>query len=223
LTLRAYFAALIVLVVAAAVAGALYTHMQSDADARDVAVREATFAAQSASKLLSSGVPVIEAELESVGREQGPGQRLFAHPSQCSLSFSQVGAVPTGHVDSLRSDGSVVCSSLRRRISKVAAYGGQAWFPAARRGPLVLAPRVDPVTGEPVAILSAPFPGGVAAAFVDLRAIGPQLALELSGPRARDRGAAATHARRACAAQLLALRGRCGRSWPTPGTWSRCS
>jgi PAS domain S-box-containing protein len=177
LKLRTYFAGLIVLFAVAALAGVFYARDESQENARTQALQEAAFAAHSASKVLGEGVSILQGALGGLATNpQLPA--LLAHPSDCTLSWGQVGAFPSGQIAILRPDGAIVCSSSKRRGS----YAGQPWLAAARTAPQAVAPARDPVTGRPVAILTAPLHGAIVAALVDLDPVGQSLSTQLSGP-----------------------------------------
>jgi PAS domain S-box-containing protein len=178
LKLRTYFAGLIALFAAAALVGVFYARDQSARNARHQALEEAAFAARSASKVIGEGVGILQGALSSVANDPKLAV-LLAHPSQCELSWGQVGAFPTGHVDIVRPGGAVVCSSRRR----LGSYAGQRWLIAAGLRPQVLAPARDPASGRPAAIFTEPLHGAIAAVFVDLDAVGPSLAAQLAGPK----------------------------------------
>jgi len=182
LPLRAYFAGLLLLFALSALVGIIYVRDESREDARSQALTEAAFAAKSASKVIGDGVGILQGALGTLASNPGIAG-VLAHPSQCELSFSQVGPFPTGHIDILRPDGAVVCSSRGRDAARGAGYAGQSWVPSARSKPLELAPVTDPVTGQPVALFTVPLHGAIAAAFIDLRAAGPGLAAQLAGPK----------------------------------------
>ncbi len=180
--LRTYFAGLIALFIISAAAGIGYVRVETERDARRAALRDARFAADGASKLLSTGVNVIQPALHKVANDPDIGQ-ILAEPSACSLGYAPIGAFETGHFDVLRPDGSVVCSSRAKPAPPKPDYVGQDWLRAARVKPLMLAPVNDPVTGQPAALFAEPFRGGILIGFVDLRPIGPKLASQFGGAR----------------------------------------
>jgi PAS domain S-box-containing protein len=180
--LRTYFAGLIAVFAAAALAGVFYARHQSEQNARSQALQEAGFAARSASKVLGEGVTILQGALGGLAADPRL-PALLAHPSQCELSWGQVGAFPSGHLDILRPDGTVVCTSLRSASRQRMSYAGQPWLTAARSAPQTLAPGRDPITHRPAAILTAPFRGGIAVAVVDLNPVGRSLATQLAGPK----------------------------------------
>jgi PAS domain S-box-containing protein len=179
LRLRTYLATLIALFVLAALAGALYVQSQSDSDARTTGFRNAAVAAQSAARLIRDGSIILQGAFAGVASGPGGASQLLAHPTECALSFAHVGAFPTGHIDIVRSNGALVCSSLPTRTR--VGYRQVSWARSATTKPEELAPERDPRSGQPVAVFTAPFPGGFAAALVNLRDVGPDLAAQFAG------------------------------------------
>src|SRR5438067_9908388 len=102
--LRTYFAGLIVLFAVAALVGVFYARDLSEQNARRQALDEASFAARSASRVIGEGASILQG---AIGGLVGDPQvaAILAHPSQCQLGFSQVGAFPSGHIDILRTGG----------------------------------------------------------------------------------------------------------------------
>jgi hypothetical protein len=172
---------LIVLFVLAALAGALYVRVQSDSDARSTWLRNATVAAHGAARLIDDGAVILGGALTNLSSNRSPVRDLLAHPSSCALSFAHIGAFPTGHVDTARANGQLLCSSLPRATAR--GYADQPWLTSALAKATTLAPERDPLTGQPAAIFSAPFTGGLAAGVINLRAIGPDLVAQFAGSR----------------------------------------
>jgi hypothetical protein len=183
LKLRTYFAGLIVLIAAAALAGVFYARHESEQNARSQALEEAEFAARSAAKLTGEGVTILQSALNGLTTDpQIPA--LLAHPAGCTLSWGQVGAFPSGHLDIVRPDGAVACTSSRAKpAGKGTSYAGQEWLTAAGKAPQILGPVRDPITGRQVLVLTAPLTGGVAVALVDLDPVGRSLDMQLAGPK----------------------------------------
>jgi PAS domain S-box-containing protein len=180
LRLRTYLGGLILVFAVAALAGALYAGKHSDQNARGQALQEAAFAAKSGAKVIDEGVMILQGAIGGLaGSPAIP--TVLAHPSQCTLSFAQLGPFPTGHIDLVRSDGAVVCSSGPPGASH-ASYAGQSWLTAARVRPVAIAPIRDPLTGQPVALFTALSRGAFVAGFVNLRPVGPNLNMQLAGP-----------------------------------------
>jgi hypothetical protein len=182
LKLRTYFAGLIVLFAAAALAGVFYARHQSEQNARTQALEQAAFAAHSAAKLTGEGVTILQGALGGLATDPQV-QALMAHPSDCTLSWGQVGAFPSGHIDILRPNGAVVCSSLKASARRANTYAGAPWLAAARSAPQALAPARDPITGDRVAVFTEPLHGAIVAALIDLDPVGPSLANQLAGPK----------------------------------------
>ena len=101
-------------------------------------------------------------------------------PPPCNLSFST--GAGESHLDVLRADGSVFCSS--RTSASPVDYGNAGWVTRARVKPVVVAPVYDRAIKRYAAVGATPAAGGaVVAAFVDLVGVGPQLASRYGGGR----------------------------------------
>jgi two-component system, cell cycle sensor histidine kinase and response regulator CckA len=186
LPLRAYFAALFVLVLLAAIGGALYVDRALERDARAVATQSALHSATTASAQLSDYVVLLRASPAQLAANPQIAA-ILAQPAGCTLTFQGLGGPDRGHLDLIRPDGTVACSS--RKLTPQATrtgYAGSEWLARALTKPLLLAPRPDALGGAQVAISSAPIPGGKGAvvAFADLAALGPHLAEQYGGGRA---------------------------------------
>jgi len=108
---------------------------------------------------------------------------LAASNAPCTLVFGSASPFSTGHLDIIKSDGSVKCSS--RVTPGDAWYGGASWLPAALGGAVTAAPYLDPATGEISAVIASPVAGGagLVAAIVALAPVGPNLTATLGGAR----------------------------------------
>jgi signal transduction histidine kinase/CheY-like chemotaxis protein len=177
--LRGYLAGLVVLFGVCAGAATLYGRAHADADARAAAKADARFGARLAAAEVGKGVQLLEQAVAGAAANPGIGQ-AFAHPQDCALSFAGTDAYTTGHIDLIRSDGSIVCSSAKRGGS----YARAPWLARALRGQVLEAPATDPVTGKRVVLAAAPVPkqGAVVAVF-DLDGVGPSLGTSYGGPR----------------------------------------
>jgi PAS domain S-box-containing protein len=182
LKLRTYFAGLIALFAAAALAGVFYARHESDQNATSQALEEAGFAARSAARVIGEGVSILQTALAGVANDPAV-PRLLAHPASCQLSWGPAGAFPLGHFDIAKPDGAIVCSSLGSTARRGRPYAGQPWFGAARSAPQLQAPVRDPITGQPVIAFTAPLRGDITTALVDLDPVGPDLVMQLAGPR----------------------------------------
>jgi PAS domain S-box-containing protein len=175
LALQAYFLGLAVLVVVVGAAAGTYVSVQSNNDAQQSAVADASFAASKSAKLVDSGVDLINTS--SLALTGNPATAaIFANPSKCTLGYVPLGAFDTGHLDVLRRDGSVVCSSAHPAPTG-AVYATQPWLQGTSA--IFVAPTGDPGTGRQVAVFAYPFGDlGWLAWFIDLAPIGPKLVSE---------------------------------------------
>ena len=172
--LQADFAAIALLVVLVAAAAGALVHVQSEADAKQAAVADANFAASRAAKEIAIGFATFQAISAPTATSPSTGQ-IFASPSACNLSYVPIAAFDTGHVDIVRLDGSVVCSSLKP--AHAATYAGATWLLAS--APVFVAPLVDVATGNEVVVYAYPITGqGFLAWFLDLKPLGPKLEAE---------------------------------------------
>jgi PAS domain S-box-containing protein len=181
-SLRAYFALLVAVFVAAAGAATLYVHVQAKSDAEAAAASRARFAANTAAEQIGINVSAVRKSVEGLAAAPTIGQ-VLSHPAGCTLAYAAQ-ASDLGHIDILRNDGTPVCSSRARSGSApFPSYSG-AWLNRAKVAPIFVAPVLDTATGHEVAVSAAPIPGrGVVAAFFDLTVAGPNLASLYSGGR----------------------------------------
>ncbi len=162
------------LVVLFAVAAGAFVHLQSEADAKQAAVADANFAATRAARQIQLGFETFRAVTAPTASSPTIAQ-VFTNPTLCNLSYAPIAAFDTGHVDVVRLDGSVVCSSLMP--VGTTTYAGAKWLQAS--APVVVAPTVDAANGNQVAVYAYPIPGkGFIAWFLDLKPLGPRLASE---------------------------------------------
>ncbi len=178
--LRGYLAGLVVLFLVGAGAAALYGRAQAADDARDAATADARFGARLAASETGKGVELLEATVAGAAVNPGINQ-AYARPKDCALAFGGTDAYTTGHIDLIRTDGSVVCSSAK---AKGGGYAGAPWLARVIREPVLLAPAPDPATGKQVVLAAAPIPkrGAIVAVF-DLEGVGPSLRGTYGGPR----------------------------------------
>ena len=173
-SLRYYMALFMVVLLAVAAVAAISVRIMSEQDARLAAVADANFAADRAAAQLKSGFDQIAALSVPLAKDPSMAQ-LFASPTQCNLGYAPLGAFTTGHIDLVRLDGSIVCSSQKGATVGALVYGGQSWLSAAE--PTVVAPVLDGRTGNQVVVITYPVTGkGAFVWFLDLVPIGPYLA-----------------------------------------------
>jgi PAS domain S-box-containing protein len=172
--LQADFAVIAILVLLVGVAAGAFVHLRSEADAKKAAVLDAGYAAERAAKQIKFGFDTYESVTAPLAKATAWAQ-VFADPTLCSISYAPIASFDTGHVDVIRMDGRVVCSSLGK--GSKTTYAGQAWLEATK--PTFAAPLVDAATGNQVAVYAYPIPGlGFIVWFVDLKPLGPKLAYE---------------------------------------------
>jgi two-component system cell cycle sensor histidine kinase/response regulator CckA len=179
-SLRGYFALLVAVFVTAGASGAAYVHVQAGRDARTQSIRDARYAADVASKQLGRDVASFQAGVQSLAATPNIGS-VLRQPVGCSLSYQREAPSDLGHIDIVRADGTPVCSS--RPVDARPIYGNTGWLRRALAGRVLLAPVPDSATDHQVAVASVPIPGGVAAAFLDLSALGGSLASTYGGGR----------------------------------------
>jgi PAS domain S-box-containing protein len=162
---------------AVAVVAAFAVRTMAEMDAGQSASADAKYAAQRAAIQLKSGFDAISALSTPLVADPGVAQ-LFADPTKCGIGYAPIAPFGTGHIDIVRLDGSIVCSSRKSAGSTSAIYEGQAWLQAPQ--PVVVAPVIDAATGNQVVVISYPISGqGALVWFLDLEALGPKLAAEL--------------------------------------------
>ena len=155
--LRAYLAGLVALFVIAAGAAVVYGRIQAGDDARTAAEADARFAARLAAEEIGGGLTVLQQTV--AGAAANPGiAKAFESPEDCGLSFGGTDAYTTGHIDLVRSDGSLACSSMKEPKH---GYEGASWLARAQQEPLLSAPETDPRTGKQVVLAAAPVPSSV--------------------------------------------------------------
>jgi signal transduction histidine kinase/CheY-like chemotaxis protein len=175
--IRAYLGGLAVLFVLAAGAAIVYSRVQSGQDTQAAAQADAAFAARLAAGELGSGVTALQQTVESAAANPGMG-KVYDNPEDCGLSFGGTDAYTRGHIDVVRTDGSLVCSSLK---GAPGGYDASEWV---RKAPVLAAKTPDPLTGQPSVLAAAPVPGrGIVLAVFYLDGIGPSLAQSYGGPR----------------------------------------
>jgi len=172
--LQADFAVVALLVLLVGVMAGAFVHVRSEADAKKSAVTDANFAAGRAATQIKLGFDTY-ASITAPVANAPTTPLVFADPTKCNIGYAPIGAFDTGHVDLVRLDGSVVCSSLGK--ASATTHAGQAWLQATK--PVIAAPVVDATNGNPVAVYAYPVPGlGFVAWFMDLKPLGPKLASE---------------------------------------------
>jgi diguanylate cyclase (GGDEF)-like protein len=157
--------------------------------ARDDAAADARFQADLAASAIDDSL--TEAVDGMVGATSSPGLvAALDNPQGCSLTSAGAGAFPEGHIDIVRPDGSVACSSRSGTGAPAdASHGDAAWIDRALAAdrPQVLGVTTDGVTGEPAVVIGAPLetddePVGVLAYLLEVPDVAAQLARTYGGP-----------------------------------------
>jgi PAS domain S-box-containing protein len=172
----------VVLLAVAAVAG-VAVHTMTQQDARQSASGDASFAARAAAGQIASDVLLLQQTTANLAANPQVAVALAGPSGPCSLTFGGDGAFSIGHLDIIKPDGSVRCSSQPIRTGQV--YSAASWLPASTRTALMVAPFLDPTTDQISLVVAAPVAGGAGsvAAIVELAPLGPNLAASLGGPR----------------------------------------
>jgi hypothetical protein len=180
--IRVYLMVLVLLFVAIGGVGTVYIGSQAHRDALRTAGRQATFWAGLAARDVGTNIAALRSTVSGIATNPGIGQ-VFADPSLCTLTFG-LDLFGGGHLDVVRSDRSMLCSSLPKADwTRASGYASAGWFARAQRGAVLASPTPDPITGKPAVVSASPVPGlGVVAAFVDLGSLGPHLSAALGQP-----------------------------------------
>ena len=183
--LRAYVAGLVVLFMAVAAVNIVYQRQASLHNARQSALAAAGYAARTAAAQIAADLGAVRAQVAALVAQPTIGQAFGpAAATGCTLQFGGAGGFSTGHIDIVRTDGAVTCSSLR---SAGRGYRGASWLAAAVKEPVLTGPVADARTGQQVVVAAAPVPGkGAVAVLLNLAPLGPQLATELGGASQRE-------------------------------------
>ncbi|MFF5225188.1 ATP-binding protein [Dactylosporangium sp. NPDC000521] len=172
-----------VLFVVAAGVGIYAGWVQARHDAVAAARADASMAAGLAARQIGEHLAVVRGTVDSVATSPAVTQ-VFVDPSACRLAFS-LGGADDGHLDVLRPDGTIACSSKPPPGGTPAnVYTKASWLPGAVRAAQTMAPLRDDRTGRPAFLVTAVVPGlGLVAAFVDLPALGAAAGNLFGGPR----------------------------------------
>ena len=108
--LRSYLAALLALFVVAAAVALGSGWIRAERDGLEAARADAEFGAGKAADQIGDNLAVVRSSVGAVASNAGVGQ-VFTDPAACQLSFALSGNADDGHLDVMRTDGTVVCSS----------------------------------------------------------------------------------------------------------------
>jgi PAS domain S-box-containing protein len=182
-SLRRYMVLFMVVLLAVASLSAVAVRTIGQQDARQSATADAGFAARTGATLIAGDLLLLQQTTAKLATNPQVAALLVSPSGPCTLTFAGASPFSIGHLDIIKSDGSVMCSS--RTIVSGAVYSAAGWLPAALNAPLTAAPYADPVTGAISVVVAAPVAGGAGtvAAIVDLAPVGPSLASALGGSR----------------------------------------
>jgi PAS domain S-box-containing protein len=172
-----------VALVAVAAIAAVAVRIIGQQDARQLATADARFAAGAAATEIAGNLLLLQQTTAKLAANPQVPAILASPNGPCTLTFAGASPFSLGHLDVIKSDGSVKCSS--RATGGGATYGAASWLGAALNGSVTEAPFLDPATGEISAVVASPVAGGagLVAAIVELAPVGPNLALTLGGAR----------------------------------------
>ena len=189
--MRSYLLACVVIaLLLLATAEALLAGHSLDKARADVHHR-AEFEAALAEQAVQTSIDQAQTELAGVAATL-PMDALLATPDKCTLTFTGVGAFPSGHIDVVQPDGRVVCSSVvSHGAPPGASQHGAPWLATAASGPAVSGLFDDKLTGQPSIAVTAPIganPGsgssatGVIAVVLPVAPLAGALAERYGGP-----------------------------------------
>ena len=172
-----------VVLLAVAAASGVAVRTMDQQDARQSGIARANFAARAAAAEIAGDLLLLRQTTAKLAADPQVAAVLVSPTGPCSLTFAGSGPFSAGHLDIIKADGSVRCSS--EPIPGGPVYGGADWLPTSTHSPVTAAPFFDPVTGRISAVVASPVTGGAGtvAAIVELAPVGPNLASTLGGAR----------------------------------------
>ncbi|HET9517390.1 MAG TPA: ATP-binding protein [Actinoplanes sp.] len=177
-----YLAGLLMLFMATGGVALVSGWLLSQRSALAAARTDTDFAARHAAFKISENLAVVRSTVDALVVTPATRQ-VFTDPARCHLAFS-LGGLDDGHLDVLRSDGTLVCSSRSPVDAASGAYRAASWLPGAARTAQTVGPVLDTRTGRPAVLVTAPVPGhGLIAAFIDLAGLGTTTGRHFAGPR----------------------------------------
>jgi PAS domain S-box-containing protein len=183
--LRAYLGVLLMLFVVVAAFALGFGWVGARRDAVSDARADARFGARKAAEQVGRNFTAVRASVDVVATSPGATE-LFRDPGSCRLSFS-LGGADDGHLDVLRRDGTVVCSSRPLARNEVVAYRHASWLTAASGTPRLIGPVPDDRTSRQSVLVAAPVGDlGMVAAFVDLAGLGAAVGDTFGGARSLE-------------------------------------
>ena len=179
-SIATYLGGLVGLFALAGATGVIYALGAANHNARVDALADAKFGALQATAAVHDGIGELQTAAAQLAATPGLSA-AFGH-SGCTLSFDGSGPFTSGHLDVLRPDGTVACTSQPRSVP--VSYAKSDWFTPAPAAPVLVGPVIDASTSKLTMAAVAPIAGGgFVAGFVNLDALGAGLASQFGGPR----------------------------------------
>ncbi len=181
-SLRQYVGLFIAALVAVAGVAALTVRGMAEQDARQSAIGDANYAAGVAATEIDNDISALQQSTAALAANPQVAAVIAGPIGPCHLTIA-TGPFSGGHIDVIKSDGTVKCSS--QPIVSGPVYAAADWLPIAVQGPVTEAPFLDPIAKQVTAVVAAPVAGGVGtvAAIVTLAPLGSSLAAKFAGAR----------------------------------------
>jgi len=172
-SVRGYLVSLVVMFAAVSTALAVYDRSESVSDARRITAERIGFQADLAAKELDRVITETIGTVGAVATNPAIAQLLEPNP-ECQLTFTSA-----GHIDIVRADGAVLCSSA----DPPGNHAGADWLDEVGDEPRASGPVLDPTTGKETLLVSAPLAsGGAVATFIELDDVPTQMTDRFGGP-----------------------------------------
>ena len=153
--------------------------------ARDLARLDAQYAADQAAAEIDDSLTALRDQMAATAVAPAAAQAI-RNGQGCTLTFTGLGPITSGHIDFLAPDGTVTCTSHARQDHT--QYVGASWLQGAADGYVLAGPLVDAASGESVLVSLTPVPddAGFVAVFLDLDTLAPGLGAQFAGRRALE-------------------------------------
>jgi hypothetical protein len=173
-SLWVHFAALAALFIVVSAVAVVYVYFRSANNARSDAGRRSQAIANVVAGQLAGDVRTLRSTVTNLAANPQIGT-VFSHPAGCTLTFSS--GASGGHLDLLRPNGVMVCSSHSLPGGSFAGNAGAEWVRKTLAGPVFEAPVRDALTGRQVARFATPVSSraGIVAASLALTPLARQL------------------------------------------------
>src|SRR5207237_515887 len=109
--IRRYVAVLLAMTLAVAAIAVLYTRQAAAENARRNAVRDTKLEGAAAAHALEADIAGTRTNVDQLAASPAAPQ-IFSAPNDCSLAIADDPLFTDGHLDVVRDDGTIACSSL---------------------------------------------------------------------------------------------------------------